>query len=251
MLESQPIRLGISGSFNEQAVDWMVRHMPMPARAYGAGDLNSVDFDAHDVLIDVDGGLSGRAQYLAQRLGYGFQNPHLSDKIRLEYTDDYPVPAKRGQSSELAYASKHNWIGFRPLPSNYPPVRRTLIKRTSLLAKEPLAVMVELGSGMAILCDVISPPDDRADLISHLAARCIRRGSLQVAGWVEQARSALPVAAASLFEVYDEIPFGLLIERAGLDGGRIDGAALMDILETLIREQRIPGRIRRDGLVKQ
>jgi hypothetical protein len=279
MLDQQAVRLGICGSVNEDVIDWLVRHLSVPARAYDAGDLSTADFLDHDVLlttdtaideakadefvraleaglaamvlIDADGHLAGRERYLVQRLGYELQTSRPLDRVRLEYTADYPVAAKRGHTNDLTFQSKRTWIGFKPLLGNFPPVRRTLVNRTSLLGKDPFAVLVELGDGMAVLCDSVSKAEDRADMLSHLVTNAKRRGSYRSAGWVEQARAALPAAAASLFEVYDEIPLGLLAERAGLDTGKIDGATYMGILEVLIRERRIAARIRGHSLVKQ
>jgi hypothetical protein len=88
-------------------------------------------------------------------------------------------------------------------------------------------------------------------MFSHVFTNSKRRSSYRSAGWAEQAKVVLPAAVASLFEVYDEIPFGLLAERAGLDLEKIDRRMLMAVLEALIREHRIAGRIRKDGLVKQ
>jgi hypothetical protein len=277
MLDSQPIRLGISGSPNEDVIDRLLRQLSVPVRAYGVENLNATDFSEHDVLIllspdpeeaktdelvraleggltaliliDADPGLTGRERYLAQRLGYEMQ-VSKADKIQLKYTEDYPVPAKRGHDHEMTYGSKRLWVTFKPLLSNFPPVRKTIVYRSSMLGKDPYAVLVQLGDGMAILCDTVTRREDRADMLSHLVANTKRRGSYRAAGWLEEAKAALPGAAASLFEVYEEIPIRLLAERAGLDMSKIDGYALMGVLEDLIREHRIAGRIRKDCLVK-
>lgn len=279
MIDSHSVRLGITGDPTDGVIDYLLRHVTVPVRAFMVDNLNTADFGDYDammllspemeearadefvrylesgltalILIDADKGLSGRTRYLGQRLGYEMQVSRPTEKVHIEYTADYPEPAKRGHSTDLAYREKRLWMAFKPLPSNYPPSRKTIAIRSSLLGKSALGILVELGDGMAIMFDTVSRSEDRADMLSHLAAHSKRRGSQRAVGWAEQARVALPAAAAGLFEIYDEIPLALLAERAGLDLDRVDGPTLMGVLETLIRERKIAGRIRRDCLVKQ
>jgi hypothetical protein len=279
MTDSQPLRLGITGNPEDRVIDYLLRTVTVPIRPFMVDNLNTADFGDYDamillspeleearsdefvrylesgltalVLIDADKGLSGRTRYLGQRLGYEMQVSRPANKVRLEYTVDYPEPAKRGHGTDLTYRDKRLWMAFKPLPSNYPPVRKSIVDRPSILGKSALGVLVGMGDGMAIMFDMVSRSEDRADMLSYLAMNSKRRGSQRSIAVSEQARIVLPAAAASLFEIYDEIPLGLLAERAGLDLDKIDGPTFMGILESLIRERRIAGRIRRGSLVKQ
>ncbi len=279
MIDSQATRLGINGAFDEEAIDNLLRHLAIPVYAYVVENLNATDFASHDVLmmaapeldeakteefikavevglaamimVSAERGISARERRLAQGLGYQLEASREFDRIRIEYTEDYPVAAKRGEHGGVAPKGKRAWATFKPLISNYPPSRKTIVNRASLLAKEPYAVEVKLGEGMVIMSDSFCLAEDRADMLSHLLKNAKRHRGNEPSAAMEEVKEALPLAAANLFEVYDEIPFQILAERVGLDFAKVDESAFIGMLETLIRERRIAGRIRRDSLVKQ
>ena len=279
MVDSQTTRVGISDNVDEGVAGELIRGVSGPAHGLVMPNLNTVDFGDYDVLLVInpdledakieelvralEGGLTAfiwfsatngikeRPLRVCRRLGYDLLTSRPSDKYRVEYTVDYPVASKRGHSSEMELSKKRSLVVFKPLATNFPRVRKTIVNRPSLIGKEILSVQVELGDGLAIMTDSTGRADMRLDMFSHVFTNSKRHSSYRAAGWAEQAKVALPAVVASLFEVYDEIPFGLLAERAGLDLEKIDGRMLMEVLEALIREHRISGKIRKDGLVKQ
>lgn len=201
------------------------------------------------VLLSGDPATQSRVRPFLNLMGVIIARYEKTKKLKIHYTDAYPIPGKGGLTDTLLREEPHNYALFS-LEKHGPEEKNVLFYTKKLFSKYPAAVEIKFGRGKIVVMNSVALSYDRAEILTDLLNHSRKNKEDFSETIVSDVVAKIPEIVLNAFEVYEQVPLDLVIERAGIDNVILSEINLMQILEELILDGSINARISGNALIR-
>ena len=265
-------------NFNGEAIQRLLKGLNIPYSAYIVKDIEHDNVGLFDTLLFINPKLNDRqiqalekfvkngtsvallisgekwlyegSLSLLKFLGVNIQKTHRTKKLNLRYSQDYPITFRRGNKDVLTSPQKAAYAMFTLDKKTGPKSKTSLIAASTLLADYSFAAKLEFGRGILLVINSRSFSEDRSELIEYLMRQASERKTTNFTTVIEKIRENLIDIIEDAFDVYDEVPLGLVAQRAGVDRPILEQFDFLLEIETLIRRREIYAKIQGNYIVR-
>lgn len=279
MALTRSLRLGIyHDDFNKETIEKMLKSLKLPYVSHifryldtetgrlldtlmlinpvlSADQLQALETCVRDgttamILVSGEANAHAGTLPLLDELGIKLTRIEQTKRLNITYTQDYPVVHKRNKKDTIISKEKQEYILFSLLDKG-PTDKKPIIVSKRLFSQSCYAAAISFGRGTIIVSNSFGFRDDRAELIGHLLQQAYTKKVDFFPAVIEKLTGEVLTATLNAFEVYDEVPMGLIAQRAGVTDLIAQEFDLRHTLENFIRSGHIPAKIHGSMLVKK